>query len=753
VLMRIAKAATIVLLSLALTASVVGEEIWRELRDEGDQLFDDGNYSEAAERYNQSFHAALLAGLGSESAIALSRLGNCFQEDRIEDPGLLTSYSNSSALAYLEAAGNQTLENATSYLTRAGYLFAFRGLEDSVELALSAYLQTITRALDELVTKASASADQGLWKAAGEAYYEAGVLASDADDPRASDIFKLAMADLAQAAEEAMEMGGAWNLSEAGLLYDRAGTAASLGGSDPEQLLSSGGNAFSEAGRLFAEHGELEEAKDSFRQAAELYQESGNPELARQAYLEAAELARGLVSAGSFGDHLRALETATYYDAAGDYLNASQYHFLAYNLIDTSLINQLPWMHAEILEILGRGRKGTIARYYADILQGSGLSSLVFFAAPYLSAYDLVSDLGPYVEDYHRTLILDRISVTARLVIAAGLVINHLPGEALSMLEGLPSEAIDLDAPNRALYRLLISAANLQRRAETDPSEFRKWLAITFRVHLDDLMDILSELQPSPLYFPVPRRESMFRSLLADLQREVTNSRSMESYLTEAQDLVDEISGSGFRNASKHRKIAGLREAVAWRWVYQGVNTSAEQFQLASFHACAGESFQDAVLYSDLTISSLGAMTAISAASFRVAEAMISGNETAKFEARSFVLGNMSIYLEPGEIAILLSVLDGNTELEITSPLIRTVGMGFVAGFILLTAYVVLIWEPKHPLGEKGRPAGPFEDQGDGIRESEESRPSGESEESRPSGESEMKFSSEPDGVERETET
>jgi tetratricopeptide (TPR) repeat protein len=709
--MGIAKPTTIILLTICLVASAAGAEVWKDLRDEADGLFGEGNYGEAARKYNQSFHVALLAGRGSEAAISLSRLGSCFQEGRIQDQALLTDYSNSSAFAYLNAAENETLENATDYLARAGYLFAFRGLEDSVGLASAEYLRVVTGALEDLLGKAPAYADQGLWKASGEAYYEAAVLALDADDPRAPDLFGLAMTNLERAADEAMATGGATNLSEAGLLYDRAGITASLGGSDPAQLLSSGGNAYSQAGRLFEDDGEVERAKESFRKAGELYEESGAPELARQAYGEAAELAAGLVSPGSYGDHLQALEAAQYYDAAGEYLKASEYFFVAYNLIDTNLINQLPWIHAEILEILGRGRKGSIARNYAGILQESGLSSLVFFASPCFSAYDLVNELGPDVEDYHRSLFLDGISVTARLVMAAGFVINHLPGEALSMLEELPSEAVDLDAANRAFYRLVESAAKLQMGAESNPSQFRRWLTIASSVRSDDLIGIFSQLQPSPLYFPEPRRRSMFESLMADLEREVTNRESLEFYATEAQDLRDEIFGTRFRNASKHRELADILELVAWRWVYQGeANNSGEVFQSASFHACAGESFQNAVLYNDLTISSFSAMSPLSAASFRVAEAMISGNETAKLEARSYVLGNVSTYLAPEEIAILLSVLDGTTDLGGTSPYMRTIGMGFVAGFVLLTAYVILIWEPKHPLGEKGgKPPEPCE--------------------------------------------
>ena len=78
---------------------------------------------------------------------------------------------------------------------------------------------------------------------------------------------------------------------------------------------------------------------------------------------------------------------------------------------------------------------------------------------------------------------------------------------------------------------------------------------------------------------------------------------------------------------------------------------------------------------------------------------MMKGNETLKAQAREYILLNLSANISPWELTVLLSVLDGTTDLGGTSPTMRNVGLGFVAAFVLITSYVVLLWEPKHRPG------------------------------------------------------
>jgi hypothetical protein len=154
-------------------------------------------------------------------------------------------------------------------------------------------------------------------------------------------------------------------------------------------------------------------------------------------------------------------------------------------------------------------------------------------------------------------------------------------------------------------------------------------------------------------------------------------------------------------------------EVIGRRSVHQGdLNSTAGELQFASFHACAGEDFQKAILYREMTFGMVDADTYLSAASYVAADAMLSDNQTLKDQAREYILGNLSIYLGDQDTAVLISVIEGRTQLGGVSSIMRMAGLGLVAGFILFSSYVVLIWEPKNPVTPDAKSREPQAEEG-----------------------------------------
>lgn len=694
-------------------AAASAETEWVGIREEADALFESGEFVAAAAKYNLSGQMALATGSADEARQVFSALGECFRPGRLDDNELLFEFVDSIGRAYIAVARNQSFDLALQYLLTAHYLFTQHGIEDGAQMAKAAHEDIVRGRVETLIAQARGTSSTSP-SLAGMAYFEAASLLRTLDDAAYMGIYGLASEHLERHAEAAAQLGDAWNLSEAALSYRLASTAAQQNLSEAGGLILASATLYLEAGESFDTEGELNQALKSFRAAAAMYERSGRA--SADVHRRAAEVAGKLAQETTqYGPHLSALASGREYDAAGLHREAAGAYLLALEIFPYDL--PLPWLQAEFLEILGASKRTIRARTHAGLLADGGLDIVSFLASPTFGGYDIMRDLGPGLTESAGIQLLPRLQTIESLLIAAGFLVSNRPDEAATFMEETLSEGLSLDPPARALHDLLLAAIKAQKGV-ADRTGYHASKALLVDAYVDGFVSILDESPLGAGYFPVPRRRNALEYMLADLDRSVDWALPLEEYLSDLEMISEEISEAETRNATMHAGASELISIIGYRSMYGGdLNISAGYFERACYHACAGEQYQKAVYYHDLTVGNLDARTFLSAAAFVVADAMIQGNETSKVQAREFI-ANVSGNLDPRELAVLLSVLDGTTDLGGISSLAKNLGMGFIAAFVLVTAYVVLLWEPKHgPGSQRATVPGPDEPGGGGGEE------------------------------------
>ena len=748
---RVVTASLLILACLATqtsTASTANED-WKTILEEGNQFFTSGDFARAAEKYNASGQLALDAGEQLEAAKIFAKLGRCFITDRLDKPDLFIRYLgeaaeligqiaadeedhekagnlyldsasyaseagltdqylmyvNSSAFTFLKVAEEEDFASASSHLLKAGYLFQFNNLSEHLGLAASRYRTLVLDEADRIIAESENASSGQRWDEAGKKYFDAAVGLQGLQDPFASDVFGLAANALLKAADSMviMEEADPRNISHRADLYNLAGIASELNSLDGSEQFHKAGDDYSQAGEILLESEEsvlLICTRGNISAAAQAYEKAGLAELSKEKYKMLAEITQTLVSSPYATRHLYELETAKAYDSAGLYREAGEAYLRALDAfpVDTGTITY-PWQYLELFEILGKGRRPKQARFLAEFLDLQGLGYLSFFGGPSFGGYDLMFDLGPDIARISSDNYLHRAYVTETLLMAAASLMNHLPEMAKSLLEKVSGQALLMDPANKAFHDLLVKVSESQLDGHINPGLTRS-RAVVKDLYFNDLCFALDDLLPSGVF--LPRCQSMFRTILGDLDQAASYNQTINTYYLQVQEILDQLSESRMRDVEKHRKIANLLEIQAKRWISQGnlngSSSAGSSYMLASYHACAGDEYQRAILFHDLSAGCFEARTPLTAAAFAVANSMMEENQTLKDEARKNITVDLSVYLDPENVAVLISVLEGRTDLGGTSSIFSTIAMALIGGFVLLTSYVILIWEPKHPL-------------------------------------------------------
>ncbi len=765
---------------------------WTDLELEGDQLLISGQFSQAAEKYNQSAQLALEAGEDLAASKVLAKLGRCFAKDKLNNSDLLAKYLaeasdlasglaekeadpakrgdlyldsasyaaeaglsprflsliNSSAFSYLEAAEGKDLAAASTHMRKAGYLLQFNNFSEGAEYAFGRYRGLVLEEVDRVASEARDAQLIGLWEDAGRRYYDAALRSYEVQGPAASDLFGMAAQSLAKAAESISPEGepGAANLSRRAQLYRLAAISAEFNASDGGELYRRAGDSFSQAAARLLESRNLSDGLGNLSQAGLMYAKSGMLELSKEMYVQAARTAEELASSNPARSHAFELEAGMAYDSAGLYREAAAAYYRSLgdftNAVGVSSY-MWPWQEFEFLQILGRSRRSADSRAFSGYVS----SPISFFGGPAFGGYDLMGQLGPAIALRAKAGLAYDCYVTDMLLLATSVLLNGQPLVARSLLEEVSGGAIAMDPPRKALYDYLSAVINAQQEGQ---ARWSSELALAHDalqlVYFEDLSlalagslanalsSVLSGELTAQLFLQRCRGIAAFA--LEDLRDAAGYNQTIEDYLSEGQKLSAQLMESKVRNAAEHLKVVPFWGTAAKRSSFQGkLNDSAGYYERASYHACAGEDYQAAILYHDLSWGCLGFRTPTTAAVYAIANAMLDANQTLKDQARAFILGNLSGYIPQHEVSVLLSVLEGRTELETRSSLLTALAIALIGGFVLLTSYVLLIWEQKHPARRSGgakTPAQPAaeEEQGETEAEDEASKgvetPSGE---------------------------
>lgn len=719
---------------------------WSELDADGDLLYGYGLYDEAADKYNQSALLALAEGNDRDAARIFAKLARCFAPERLNDPeiftqslersaqivsnlarlepdprkaasmyldaatyaregGLMGIYAekiNLSAFSFMAASIGQDVENASSYLRRAAYIFQFNNITQYVGLARSAYEALLLQEADRLLGEAAQAALDDRGEEAGSKYYEAGVRLHQAGHDSAGNVFGLAAALLVTAADSQPYHGA--NISHQGELYNLAALAATLNHSKADDLFRKAGDAYMLAAGDFLASGRFPEARRDFAAAAETYSAAGLKELSRDAGRLAAETALKISQSATTSRYIYEHQAAETYHRAGLYKEAEQAYTLALqSLLSTAASYLWPWQELDFLDMLGRSGRTKYARDFQRYLS----QTTVFFSGALFRAYDRVAELGPSMTQASASRFDYDAHVAETLLVAASLLINDLRRATDDVMKTVQGEALLTDPGMNAFYGLVSTI--LESRSETISENEVAWLMVEFRaLHFEEMSVALAKSLAAKaasttsyeaaysLY--LQRCRSILDRILEDLLADVY-TQTAEDYYVQAQRKSEDLVGTQTRNMTEHLSIAELFQAAGRRWGYQGkLNESAASYEWASFHACAGDDYQRAILYHDLSWGAYGFRTPLTAAAYAISDAMIDDNQTKRNEARGFLLLNLSGYIPAYHIEVMMSVLEGRTDLRKEASGLRMVAMALIGGFALLTSYVLLIWEPKHPV-------------------------------------------------------
>lgn len=746
--------ATLLALLMLFQPTAHAADGWTDLETEGDQLFAAGQFSQAAEKYNQSAQLALEAGQDLAASGILAKLGRCFAKHRLNNSDLLVRYLgqasdlvseladkeddpaergnlyldsasyaaeaglssgflsliNSSAFSYLEAAQGEGLAAASAHIRKAGYLFQFNNLSESVDYAFDRYRSLVLEEADRVASEAKDELLIGLWENAGTKFYDAALRSYEVQEPTASGLFGMAAQALTRAAESMSFEGepGAGNLSHKGRLYRLAAISAEFNSSASLELFRKAGESFSEAGVKLLEAKNLSDGLSNLSQAALMYARSGMLELSKAMYIQAAKTAEELAVSNPARNYAFELEAGMAYDSAGLYREAAAAYYRSLedftNAVGVSSY-MWPWQEFDLVQILGRSRRLGDTRAFSAYVS----AAVTFFGGPAFGGYDLMGQLGPAIALNARTGLAYDPYVTETLLLATSILMNSQPLIARSLLVDVSGKAVAMVPSMKALHDFLLGVIDAQQEGQ---GRWTPKLALAYDalqlVYFEDLSlalagslanalsSTLSGELTSQLF--LQRSRGIVSFALADLRRAAGYNQTIEDYLSEAQSLGGQMAESKVRNAAEYLKVVPLWETAAKRLSFQGkLNDSGFSYELASYHACAGEDYQAAILYHDLSWGCLGFRTPTTAAVYAIANAMMDANQTLKEQARAFILGNLSGYIPQYQVPVLLSVLEGRTELETRSSLLRALAIALIGGFVLLTSYVLLIWEPKHP--------------------------------------------------------
>jgi len=722
---------------------------WAGTLDQADRLFNQGKFSQAAEKYNQSAQMALEAGARVEAASIFAKLGRCFSEGRLNDHGLFVRYLkkasdlveeaaekqeqptraanlfldsanfareaglideyrervNASGFSFLRAAEQGDFDSSSTYLLKAGYIFEFNNLTAELDTALSTYRDKAGDEANRLLSMARNTSSEGRWDEAGRSYFRAAVILKGLGEESSANIFGLAAKSFLKATS-----GGSASLGNESLAASKgeflrlAAISSYFNGTDASDTFALAAEAYSETGDGLADSTDLKSlaaAYGNISMAADAYSKAGYLNLSSKEYLKAGQIAEKLASKSSSDRYRHELEAARSFDLGNNHLSAEEAYLNSLASFPfQSGTSPYPWQYMDLFQILGEGRRPLRARRLADFLSSQGLASLTFFGAPSFGGYDVMMDLGSSVAKVARDNHLYRAYVTETLMTAAAHLINGLTEEASSLMEEVPKKTLLLDPPNQAFLSLLEEIARSQEAGGSGGEIPTKEAALK-GLYFNDLCLSLDEVLPHAIF--LIRCQGMFRSLLADLREAPSYGKDIDTYYSQAQTVADRLTKSGIRNTTEHAEIAALLEVPARRWMFQGrLNESGSTFELAAYHACAAEEYQKAILFHDFSAGCFEARTPLTAAVYAVATSMLAENQTLKDHAASYISSNLSKYLQPENVAVLLSVLEGRTRLGAASPIYNTLSLALLGAFVLLTSYALLVWEPKHPL-QKGK--------------------------------------------------
>jgi hypothetical protein len=775
---------SILLLSILLTAPSLLALEWETLLSEADQHFADGDFALAADKYNRSAELALESGEMAQAARIYASLAECYSENRLadreifnrymmeaarlaamdatlaQDPAesaglyleaaeyareagswnLYAEYIRGSASGHVDVAAGKGFRDASDSLRRAAYLLHFNNMTADADQVLADYRERAYAEVERLIEVAENGSVES--EDVARAYMDAASILSLLDDPLSGNYFGLASAAFETLAYS-ISPADPRDISGQAHLFEMAGIAAGLNYSRAEGLFASAAARYREAAESLPDTGEyLTEARGNLTSAARLHERIGMRNESREEYAEVAALSERMANSTVTLGYLRLIEAARAYDRAGMHKEAYETYVASLNSFPSDFSTlPLPWQNLDLFEILGRGRRIISAREYSRYLSQLGLEMWSFFGAPSYGGYDMMIDLGEGMLDDAESEFRYRVYVSESLLMASAFVISGLPEAAQYFVDGIPADILEIDPPNKALLDLLLQVIDHQLEGRTSVSQglTARELAVT-SLYDQDICDAMDQVLPGQVFGS--RCRAMYRIVIDDLMTAATYRRDVDDLYAEAVEIEEELVDSNLRNVTTHLKVSEIYSSAGWRLMYTGrLNGTGEAyaaFELASYHACAGEDFQSAIHFHDLSAGCLGGRTPLTAASYVVADAMISGNETYLIQAGDFITANLSKYIEPRKVAVLLSVIEGRTILGEESPaLYRMLSIGVIGVFVLLTSYIILIWEPKKETQQEGAEAEEQTEQDKKETEPPIREPETEERESNPYGENE----------------
>ena len=636
---------------------------------------------------------------------------------------------NLSAVSYVKDSEERSFRDAAESLLSAAYLYQFNNFTEQAKDVSQMYRARASMEIQRLLRSAEENGSRGMLEEAGLSLFQAGILLYGLGDEEYRTVFGRAADSLEEAADSLSKEGNTTRiLSKRASLYHRAAVARYLNQTDPRGCYRKAGTFYDLLAQELMKTGtysDLFMAHANLSTAAAMFSRAGMAEEAKRIHVKAARAAEELAVRAGYSADLFQLKAGREYDLAGMYREAGISYAKALKAFPLNS-PAYPWQQMELLEILGYGRRLRDARRVSEYLASQGLYATSFFASPSYGGYDVITQLGSNVTNATLDGMAYRAYVTENLLMAAAYLANGLPWAARSILDSAGADALSMDPPNNALYRLLDAATEAQQRGGIGAEdEVETNFLVLSDLYLEDLCGAISDVLPTELF--LARTRELFKTVLADVRDAAGYTGPVDQLYQRVSALDSELADERIRNVTGHLQLAELLGEIGRRRSFQGrLNESGQAFELAAYHSCAGEDFQKAVMYRDLAVGCYGARTFLTAAVYAVADSMLQNNHTLKLQAAAFIEGNLSRYLEPRMAQVLLSVLEGRRSISAPSNLAVTASLGLAAVFVLVTSYLLLIWEPSQKKGgdeqeEQHREDGAEDSQGAGRDETPES--------------------------------
>ncbi len=709
------------LLAIIILIPCISGQDWQSVLSEAQGLFSNRTFGKAAEKYLLAAELAREAGEVIRRAEIYSDLARCYQEGRLDDEALFIKYTNTSAYWYLEGARESGFTQAGKYLRRATYLLHFSNLSEASLQMTQIYRQRCLDQAKSLVQEADGLRLEGEWKEAGEKYLNASMILYTLEEPTASNIFGLASESFSRQAEELGSILG--ELSTKARCLELAGITAAFNGSNQNPKLKQAADYYFQAAEALQDAGSQsqEKSREMFSSAGEIYRRLGDLNSSKRSYQRSANISLQLASQQQFTKYLSYLKAAKAYDKAGFHTRAQEIYANSMNSLRNVPIFRR-YNYLDLFEILGHGRQINWARDSARSLMGIDLGNLSYHGAPSFGGYDIMLDAAPEVLGKSKRGLYYRALVSQNLLLASALVMNNRPLEAKGILDQFPEEILIVDPPNKALHGLLNGIIDLQTsRSEGEGNDLEISEMAAGEIFFDDFCRALQEVLPKDGFAPRCRR--VYGELLETLMQASSYGESIDTRYIEANEILQSIRSSMRRNVTQHLEISNIYNSIAWRLVYMGQingtqgNQAFQAFGNAAYHACAGEDFQKAMLYRSLSAGCIGGDTPLTAAVYVVSESMIEDNQTLRQQALEYISANLSEYMNPEQVSVLLSVLEDRTEFDSSEDPYRMISILVIGAFVLVTSYVLLIWEPGMDRARE-EPEPEREDEVQGERES-----------------------------------